>query len=276
MTASADSGKAPRAGVQRRSGLGTCEQPMLCAMAMIMNKSQENQALRLIKRMGLARPAKLETHGVSRTQLYRLVREGPVERRSRWISVVVEQATTAEQQATTAEHSVAQVAKRVPAGVLCLLTALPFHDLTTPLSEKAREPRLEYPRLREARFSGAALTEGVETRHRRRGGPGLLRSKDRCRVPQVPQQARGRARRQDAARLQLQSSRTRHRSCPLRSDLPRHPRKAALPGCGRVNAAELDPSVRARLLQRGEQAGLTYRMPLTDYPGNWPPAGGRR
>ncbi len=76
----------------------------------------------------------------------------------------------------TAEHALAQVAKRVPAGVLCLLSALRFHDLTTQnpaevwiaLPEKARRPRLDYPRLRVARFSGAALSEGIET-HRIEG-----------------------------------------------------------------------------------------------------------
>ena len=70
----------------------------------------------------------------------------------------------------TADHALAQVAKRVPGGVVCLLSALAFHDLTTQLPaevwlalpEKARRPRLDYPRLRVARFSGAALSEGIE------------------------------------------------------------------------------------------------------------------
>ena len=31
------------------------------------------------------------------------------------------------------------------------------------LPEKARKPRLDYPRLRVARFSGAALTDGIES-----------------------------------------------------------------------------------------------------------------
>ncbi|MGH8133235.1 MAG: type IV toxin-antitoxin system AbiEi family antitoxin domain-containing protein [Steroidobacteraceae bacterium] len=74
--------------------------------------------------------------------------------------------------ALTAEHALAQVGKRVPAAVLCLLTALRLHGLTTQnptqvwiaLPEKARRPRLDYPRIRVARFSGAALTEGIETR----------------------------------------------------------------------------------------------------------------
>jgi len=76
----------------------------------------------------------------------------------------------------TAEHTLAQVARRVPGGVLCLLTALRFHELSTQsppevwvaLPPKARRPRLDYPRLRVARFSGPALTEGIE-KHRLEG-----------------------------------------------------------------------------------------------------------
>ena len=71
----------------------------------------------------------------------------------------------------TAGHTLAQVAKRVPNAVICLLTALRFHELTTQqpaevwiaLPEKARRPSIEYPRVRVSRFSGAALTEGIET-----------------------------------------------------------------------------------------------------------------
>ncbi len=74
--------------------------------------------------------------------------------------------------APTAEHTLAHVAKRVPDAVFCLLTALRLHGLTTQspaevwvaLPEKARRPRLDYPRLRVARFSGDALTEGIEER----------------------------------------------------------------------------------------------------------------
>jgi len=78
--------------------------------------------------------------------------------------------------ARTADHALAQVAKRVPSGVICLLTALRYHELTTQLPaevwialpEKGRKPRLDHPRLRVVRFSGAALTEGIET-HRIEG-----------------------------------------------------------------------------------------------------------
>lgn len=125
--------------------------------------------LRTIRQMGLVRPIDLEARGVPRAQLYRLLRKRLVERQARGVYV-------ATQHPITAEHTLAQVAKRVSGGVFCLLTALRFHDLTTQnpsevwiaLPEKARKPRLDYPRLRVARFSGAALTEGVET-HRLEG-----------------------------------------------------------------------------------------------------------
>lgn len=123
----------------------------------------EQQALEIIRRLGIVRAADLETRGVPRGQIYRLVRKGLIERQARGIYV-------AREHPVTAEHTLAQVAKRVPGGVLCLLTALRFHELTTQdpaevwiaLPEKARKPQLDYPRLRVARFSGQALTEGIE------------------------------------------------------------------------------------------------------------------
>lgn len=129
----------------------------------------KDRALRLIERMGIARPRDLEPHGVSRAQLSRLVREGLVSRQARGIYV-------AARHAPTETHTLAQVAKRVPDAVFCLLTALRFHGLTTQspaevwiaLAEKARRPRLDHPRLQVARFSGPALTEGIE-QHRVEG-----------------------------------------------------------------------------------------------------------
>ncbi|MEX2150635.1 MAG: type IV toxin-antitoxin system AbiEi family antitoxin domain-containing protein [Steroidobacteraceae bacterium] len=134
-----------------------------------MRETSKNQALRFIKRQGLVRPKDLEAHGITRAQLSRLVDEGLVLRQARGVYVTA-------QHAPTAEHTLAHVGKRVPEGVFCLLTALRFHGLTTQspaevwiaLPEKARRPRLDYPRLRVARFSGAALTEGVEE-HRAEG-----------------------------------------------------------------------------------------------------------
>lgn len=134
-----------------------------------MAAAARQRALRLIERLGIVRPMELEAHGVSRAQLTRLVEEGLVRRQGRGLYV-------AARHAPSEAHSLVQVAKRVPDAVFCLLTALRFHDLTTQapaevwiaLPEKARRPRIDHPRLRVARFSGAALAEGVE-QHRVEG-----------------------------------------------------------------------------------------------------------
>jgi predicted transcriptional regulator of viral defense system len=128
-----------------------------------MTARAQDRVLKLIRTLGIARPTDLTARGVPRGQLYRLVRAGLVERRARGIYVE-------KRHPVTAEHTLAQVAKRVPGGVLCLLTALRFHGLTTQnpaevwiaLPENARRPRLDYPRLRVARFSEATLTVGIE------------------------------------------------------------------------------------------------------------------
>jgi len=62
------------------------------------------------------------------------------------------------------------VATRIPLGVVCLISALSFHDLTTQIPHEvhvalprgAEEPRLDHPPVRSYRFSGEAFTEGVE------------------------------------------------------------------------------------------------------------------
>jgi predicted transcriptional regulator of viral defense system len=134
-----------------------------------MGASAKDSLLKTIRHMGLVRAADLEAKGISRQHLYRLLSAGLVERQSRGVYV-------ASRHRYTAHHSLAQVAKRVPNGVFCLLTALRFHGLTTQspnevwiaLGGKARKPQLDYPRLRVARYSGAALTEGIE-KHRVEG-----------------------------------------------------------------------------------------------------------
>lgn len=132
---------------------------------MTTEKASPRAALRLISQIGLARARDLESRGISRAMLALLMRQGLVTRPARGLYV-------ASGHALTAEHTLAQVAARVPNGVFCLLTALRLHGLTTQspaevwlaLPEKARRPSLDYPRLRVARFSGLALTEGIEIR----------------------------------------------------------------------------------------------------------------
>ncbi len=66
-------------------------------------------------------------------------------------------------------YTLAEANELVPNGVICLLSAPRFHDLSTQspfevwsaIEEKARLPNIDYPPLRIVRFSGIALSFGV-------------------------------------------------------------------------------------------------------------------
>ena len=63
------------------------------------------------------------------------------------------------------------VASRAPNAVVCLISALAFHELTTQIphavdiavSRGAAAPRIDYPPVRVHWFSGTAFTSGIET-----------------------------------------------------------------------------------------------------------------
>jgi predicted transcriptional regulator of viral defense system len=132
--------------------------------SLTMAVTTKKKALALIEKRGIVRSRDLEAHGISRTLLAHLVEDELVVREARGLYV-------AARHEPSESHTLVQVAKRVPEAVFCLLTALRFHELTTQspsevwiaIAEKARRPNLDHPRLRVARFSGAALTTGVET-----------------------------------------------------------------------------------------------------------------
>lgn len=112
---------------------------------------------------GFLRARDLEAQGFSRSNLQRLLKQGQLERVSRGLY------RTASSDPT--EHfTLAAVAKRVPKGVVCLLTALAFHGIGTQMprevwiavDRKARKPHLPDLPVRFVRFSGAALHYGVQ------------------------------------------------------------------------------------------------------------------
>ena len=119
--------------------------------------------INLTRSQGLIRPCDLIPMGISRVSLTRAVRRGQLERVGRGLYGLPGREVSA-------HGSLAEVARRVPKGVVCLLSALRFHGLTTQapfevwlaIENKSLAPKLDYPPLRIVRFSGAALTEGVE------------------------------------------------------------------------------------------------------------------
>jgi predicted transcriptional regulator of viral defense system len=128
-----------------------------------MAQTKTEQVLALVRRHGVLRPRDLAAHRIPREFLVRLHRQGLLERPARGIYVLAD--------AKPGEHqSLVEACKRVPSGVVCLLSALRFHGLTTQapfevwlaIGLKARLPRVEYPPLRIVRFSAEGLRSGVE------------------------------------------------------------------------------------------------------------------
>ncbi len=108
------------------------------------------------------RPSQIDELGITYDQLRRLVSTGAVERVNRGLYRLASAEPT--------EHdTLAAVCARVPNAVICLLSALSFHEIGTRLPHevwiaiphKARPPRLPQFRTRLIRFSGAAWTYGV-------------------------------------------------------------------------------------------------------------------
>lgn len=72
----------------------------------------------------------------------------------------------------------ATIAMKVPKGVICLISALSYHELTTEIPHEiyvalprgTEPPRLDYPPIRIFWFSGPSFTEGIE-RHEVDGIP---------------------------------------------------------------------------------------------------------
>lgn len=128
-----------------------------------MPSTHKEQILALIRRVGVLRARDLAGTGIARVYLRRLHTEGLLDNPERGMYVLADAQPTE-------HHSLAEACKRVPHGVVCLLSALQFHGLTTQapfevwlaIAESARRPKVQSPPLRVARFSGAALAHGVE------------------------------------------------------------------------------------------------------------------
>ena len=129
-----------------------------------MSQTGTDEMLAFVREAGLVRPGDLESAGLSGGALAQLARRGLLERVGRGLYAVPG--------AVPSEHrSLAEVSKRTPRGVICLLSALRFHGLTTQappevwlaIGPRDRAPRPESVRLRIVRFSGEARDAGIET-----------------------------------------------------------------------------------------------------------------
>lgn len=127
--------------------------------------THEQAVLRLARKRRLLRARDLASAGLPTIALTRLVSAGKLERVARGVYSLPD--------LKIGEHrSLAEVAIRVPRGVVCLLSALRVHDIGTQaphevwlaIPQGMPTPRISRPALRAIRMSDASLAEGIERR----------------------------------------------------------------------------------------------------------------
>jgi len=121
------------------------------------------KALEYCKSRGVVRARDFVSQGIPRVTLTRLVRDGRLERVGHGLYAVPGSDVSE-------NHGLVEASRRVPHGVVCLLSALRFHELTTQqpfevwmaIDRKARKPTLDSQAIRIVRFGKDALTQGVD------------------------------------------------------------------------------------------------------------------
>lgn len=125
--------------------------------------SQVKQAQRLLAERGMVRLREFVAAGIAEETVARLVRRGIVIRLSRGLYQLAEAKPDI-------ARSMAEAAKLIPKGVICLISALQFHNLTTQLpshvwmaiGRTAWKPSVSYPPIRFVRFGERSLNAGIE------------------------------------------------------------------------------------------------------------------
>jgi predicted transcriptional regulator of viral defense system len=127
------------------------------------NRSSSRQVLQLARDNQLIRSRDLRARGIHPESLRRLEQQGMLVRAGRGIY-------TLPQNDLTEHQSQIEACARVPHGIICLLSALRFHRLTTQapfeiwmaIANKARPPKDNILPLRIVYMSGKAFSEGIE------------------------------------------------------------------------------------------------------------------
>jgi predicted transcriptional regulator of viral defense system len=136
-----------------------------------MSQSKTQQILALSRTAGVLRSRDLEAHGIHREYLRRLEQQGLLIRAGHGIYTLLETDFTE-------HHSLVEASQRVHHGIVCLLSALRFHEITTQapfevwlaIHGKARLPSESLLPLHIVYMSGKAFEFGIEI-HQLEGNP---------------------------------------------------------------------------------------------------------
>jgi predicted transcriptional regulator of viral defense system len=132
----------------------------------IQPTNQQGQALSLLKQQGMVRLSEFTKAGVTAATVSRMKEKGLITRLGRGLYQLPGSPLDA-------NHTLAEAAKHVPRCVVCLVSALAFHDLTDTIPSrvwmaigpKDRHSLVTHPPLQLVRFKPELLRAGVEIHH---------------------------------------------------------------------------------------------------------------
>lgn len=132
----------------------------------LLSMTAKQKAIQLFtKNQGLLRTAEAIRLGIHPRTIYQLRDEGLLEQLAKGVYRLVEIPDFS-------EPDLVLVSKKITHGIICLISALAYHEITTQIPHfvyvaipnKARPSRLEYPPLRYFRYSEKVYNSGIETK----------------------------------------------------------------------------------------------------------------
>jgi predicted transcriptional regulator of viral defense system len=127
------------------------------------HESQQDRALTLLRQKGMARLSEFTNAGITAATISRMKERGLVLQLGRGLYQLPDASFDA-------NHALAEAAKLVPKGIVCLISALAYHELTDTISRgvwmaiapKDRRPSMEQPRLVIVRFGPKVFSAGID------------------------------------------------------------------------------------------------------------------
>lgn len=128
-----------------------------------VSETQQERAIALLKKRGMVRFSEFKEAGITAATVSRMRKKDLILQLSRGLYQLPDASFDT-------HHALAEAAKLVPKGIVCLTSALAFHGLTDTIPSriwmaigpKDRRPRTETPPLQFVRFGEKVLTSGIK------------------------------------------------------------------------------------------------------------------
>jgi predicted transcriptional regulator of viral defense system len=128
-----------------------------------VSETQQERAITLLKKRGMVRLSEFRDSGITAATVSRMRKKELILQLSRGLYQLPDASLDT-------HHALAEAAKLVPKGIVCLTSALAFHGLTDTIPSrvwmaigaKDRRPRTETPPLQFVRFGEKVLTSGIK------------------------------------------------------------------------------------------------------------------